>query len=145
MATKFRIARKAALLGIHTYIANGKTPGILPQLLAGEGLFTCFPGQKSTSNLKKRLAYQNAVRKGAVHINEGAAAVLRNREQVSSLLPVGVTEVEGEFDKGDLIGIILAGEEIGLGMAQYGAATARKYLGQKGKKALIHYDYLLIG
>lgn len=145
MNTKYRIARKAAVLGVHTIIANGKKDQILHDIWAQKGEYTLFPSQKNTSNLKKRLAYQGAEPKGKIVINEGAAQVLRAVERVSSLLPVGVTAIEGNFERGDIVAILCGTEELGIGMAQYGAATARKYMGQKGKKALVHYDYLLIG
>jgi len=53
--------------------------------------------------------------------------------------------VIGEFQKGDIIKIQnTKKEDIGIGMAQYNAERAKEYIGQKGKKALIHYDYLFI-
>lgn len=145
MNTKYRIARKAAVLGVHTIIANGKKDQILHDIWEQTGEYTLFPSQKKTSNLKKRLAYQGAEPKGKIIINEGAAVALRAEERVSSLLPVGVTAIEGEFERGDIVAIFCGSEELGIGMAQYGSTTARKYVGQKGKKALVHYDYLLIG
>jgi glutamate 5-kinase len=145
MNTKYRIARKAAILGVHTIIANGKKDNILHEIWNQSGAYTLFPSQKKASNLKKRLAYQGAETKGKIVINEGAAQALRAAERVSSLLPVGVTAVEGEFERGDIVAIFCGDEELGIGMVQYSSTTARKYLGQKGKKALVHYDYLLIG
>ncbi|WP_421797487.1 glutamate 5-kinase [Haliscomenobacter sp.] len=145
MNTKYRIARKAAVLGVHTIIANGKKDQILHDIWEQTGEYTLFPSQKKTSNLKKRLAYQGAEPKGKIIINDGAALALRAEERVSSLLPVGVTAIEGDFERGDIVAIFCGAEELGIGMAQYGSATARKYVGQKGKKALVHYDYLLIG
>ena len=83
--------------------------------------------------------------KGVVYINEGAAKVLCSTEKVSSLLPVGVTKIEGTFKKGDIIKIVdEAANLIGIGVAQYGVDRAQEYLGKNGKKALVHYDYLLI-
>lgn len=145
MNTKYRIARKAAILGVDTIIANGKKDQILHEIWLQTGEYTLFPSQKKTSNLKKRLAYQAAEPKGKIIINAGAAQALLAEERVSSLLPVGVTAIEGEFERGDIVAIYCGTEELGIGMAQYSALTARKYLGQKGKKALVHYDYLLIG
>lgn len=144
MQTKYRIAAKSALLGIDTYIANGKTPDILQMIWEKSGRFTRFPAQKQASNLKKRLAHQPAERRGVVHLNEGAAEVLRSPHRVSSLLPVGLTRIEGDFEPGDLISLQHEEQEIGIGVARYSAATARKYIGQKGGKPLVHYDYLLI-
>jgi len=64
---------------------------------------------------------------------------------VTSLLPVGITNVEGNFEKGDIIKIKNEkGKDIGLGRAEYGSDVAEKNAGKKGKKALIHYDYLFL-
>ncbi|MCB0572158.1 MAG: glutamate 5-kinase, partial [Phaeodactylibacter sp.] len=146
MHTKFRIAQKAARAGIATYIANGRRANILLDILKGQYTATRFPATGKLSNLKKRLAYGEGESKAAVHINRGAEVALCAPYKISSLLPVGITRIEGEFEKGDLIRIINeAGEAIGMGLAQYGSDVARQYLGQQGKRALVHYDYLYIG
>lgn len=144
MHTKFRIAGKAARLGITTIIANGKKREILPAVLSGTGAATRFRPKKRVSNLKKWLAHHSEERKAAVFINAGAATALRAPGRVSSLLPVGIIRIEGDFEKGDIVSIRLDEQEVGIGMAQYSAVTARKYLGQKGKKPLVHYDYLIM-
>lgn len=146
MHTKFRIAQKAAKAGITTYIANGRRPGILADILKEQFTGTRFPAIGRLSNLKKRLAYGEAESKAAVFINRGAEEALCSPDKVSSLLPVGVTRIEGDFQKGDLVRILNeSGEMIGLGLAQYGSDAARQHLGQQGRRALVHYDYLYIG
>jgi len=71
--------------------------------------------------------------------------VLCSTEKVSSLLPVGVVKIEGTFKKGDIIKIVdETGHSIGMGVAQYGVEKAQEFIGENGKKALVHYDYLLI-
>lgn len=145
MHTKFRIAQKAAKVGISTYIANGSRQNILLDILNGNYIGTRFKPQQNVSNVKKWMAYSEEEEKGKVIINEGAAKAIRDMEKVSSLLPVGVTKIEGDFQKGDLILILSeAGKTIGYGLAQYDATTAKTYLGQQGHKALIHYDYLFV-
>jgi glutamate 5-kinase len=58
---------------------------------------------------------------------------------------VGITQIEGSFQKGDIIKIVIQnGQAIGVGMAQYNSAIAQTYLGEKNKKPLIHYDYLFL-
>lgn len=144
MLTKFRFARQAARVGIVTYIANGKRPNVLTDLTAGEPAGTRFHARQPLNNLKKWMAYHSAGHKGEVIINAGAAE--RLRASVSSLLPVGILRVEGEFERGDLLRILdESGQTIGHGMAQYGATAARQWLGLKGKKPLVHYDYMYIG
>ncbi len=146
MHTKFRIAQKAAKVGITTIIANGRRANILLNIMKGDFTGTRFLPAGSLSNVKKRLAYHSTESKAAVHINAGAEAALCSPEKASSLLPVGIIRIEGDFQKGDIVRIINAeGQPIGLGQVQYGADTARQYIGQKGKRALVHYDYLYIG
>ena len=144
MMTKFRFAQKAARLGITTWIANGKRPDVLSDILIkGEPVGTCFHAQAALKQRKRWLAHGDPARKGSVTINEGAEQALR--ERVSSLLPVGVLRVEGDFEKGDLVQIVgEKGEPVGLGKARFGAEAARKMIGQKGKKPLVHYDYLYL-
>ena len=145
MHTKFRIAQKAAKVGITTIIANGRRANILPDILRGDFVGTRFLPAESLSNVKKRLAYNVAESKAAIYINAGAEAALCSPEKASSLLPVGITHIEGDFQKGDIVRIVnTAGQPIGLGQAQYGSDTARQYMGQQGKRALVHYDYLYI-
>ncbi|GJM36431.1 MAG: glutamate 5-kinase [Saprospiraceae bacterium] len=145
MHTKFRVAQKAAKVGIATFIANGRRVGILEDILAGQGISTCFQASDPLSNVKKWIAYNELGYKGKVFINEGAADVLLSQERVSSLLPVGIIRLEGTFEKGDLLSIYQEnGERIGLGIAQYDSDTALAYLGQQGQKELVHYDYLVI-
>ena len=77
-------------------------------------------------------------------MNQGAFEALTG-EKASSLLPVGVTAVEGEFEKGDIVRIISPdGLPAGVGKVSLGSQKAREIMGQKGKKPLIHYDYLYI-
>lgn len=145
MSTKYRIAQKAAKVGIATYIANGRRQNILIDILADNFIGTRFIPQSVVSNLKKWIAYNELERKGQVHINLGAEEAICSPDKVSSLLPVGISGIEGDFQKGDLIVIINEkGEQIGLGIAQYSASVARQNLGQKGKKPLIHYDYMYV-
>ena len=75
-------------------------------------------------------------------INAKAEEALRGSKAVS-LLPVGVTAVEGDFEEGDIIDVVNAkGETIALGRSAYSAAEARKVMGVHDVRPLIHYDYL---
>jgi glutamate 5-kinase len=145
MATKFKMAQKAAKLGITTFIADGKQPDVIQRILNGEAIGTRFVPEHAQSNLKKRLAHQEIPEKGIITINQGAAERLLDKSLATSLLPVGITAVSGDFDAGDLVKIQTEdGLPLGVGKAQYNAEKAIQYMGQKGKKALIHYDYLYI-
>jgi len=146
MITKFSIAKKIAMSGTPVHIANGFTGNILLNIVEGnkntiQTIFT--PGRKTTT-FKKWLAHSDTVVKGAVHINAGAAARLRDR-YATSLLPVGVTGIEGEFAKGDIIQIIdNNGIAIGLGRSEYSSDTIRKKAGEHNAKPVIHYDYMYL-
>ena len=145
MSTKMRIARKAAKVGITTFIANGKRENILLNILNGNYIGTKFKATTTVSNLKKWIAYNELEKKGLVQINKGAEEVLCASDKVSSLLPIGIIHLEGNFLKGDIVQIINEQKELlGLGIAQYGIEKAKEFMGLKNKKPLIHYDYLFI-
>jgi glutamate 5-kinase len=147
MLTKTNIARKVAEEGITVFIANGTKDNILTDLLdtSVEAVCTRFtPGEKASSAVKKWIAHSEGFAKGEVHINEGCQKALLN-DKASSLLPVGITRIEGSFEKGDIIRIYnQEGQSIGVGKAQYGSLTAQDVMGKKGEKPLVHYDYLYL-
>ncbi|RZK51090.1 MAG: glutamate 5-kinase, partial [Hymenobacter sp.] len=144
MLTKCSIAHKVAGLGISVHIANGKTPDILLNIVNESAISTWFQPSKKASGTKKWLAHAQAAQ-ATVHINAGARAALLAPGQASSLLPVGVVRIEGEFQKGDLVRLVdETGHALGLGLAEYGADKARERLGQHGQRPLVHYDYLFL-
>ena len=66
-------------------------------------------------------------------------------ERITSLLPIGIIAVKGEFLKGDIVRIVdQQGAKIGLGKAEYSAVNASEKIGKNGQKPLVHYDYLYI-
>ena len=145
MLTKIRICQKVAQNGINAYIANGKTPDIITKLIKGDTICTYFPAEKERSSIKKWIAQTEGSINGQVKINQGAELALGSSDCVASLLPVGITSINGSFKKGDLIQIINEKEEvIGVGISAYGAKKAKAAIGKKDVKALIHYDYLLM-
>ena len=147
MLTKCHIARKVAEEGIRVIIANGKRDNILTDLLSHpEGtLHTEFtPNAEPASNMKKWLAHSASFAKGLVHINDKAAKVLRGDRAVSLLL-VGVTAIEGEFEEGDIVTIADSeGRRMGVGRSAYGSNDARRLIGKHDVKPLVHYDYLCL-
>jgi glutamate 5-kinase len=142
--TKCHTAQRVAGLGIPVTIANGKTPDIINLLIGGENLGTHFMAKKSTSGIKKWIANAHALAKGHVVVNEGAKNRLQS-SNASSLLPVGVIKLEGEFKKGDIIKILDEKQhEIGLGQSKYGSKKALAVIGQKNQKPIVHYDHLYL-
>lgn len=143
MLTKSRIAQKLSLLGITTHIANGKRKNILLDLLkSSDSPATTFLPSKKLSSVKRWIAYSRGYEKGTVFINKCAEDIITSKSKAISLLPVGITKIEGDFEKGEIIKVKNEqGADIGFGMAQYSSQKAKEFLGQKGKKPLIHYDY----
>lgn len=144
MLTKSNMARKIARLGIPVHLANGSKDNILHGVLADSVAHTCFQPYKGASATRRWIAHTDNYAKGSVQVNEGACAALVS-SKASSLLPVGITVVSGEFAKNDIIRILdPQGRKIGLGMVKYDSTTAREYMGKGHQPALIHYDYLYL-
>ena len=161
MLTKTNIARKVADEGITVIIANGKRDNILVDLLHQE-LPSLFPDVQSSaldsqltytrfipapqpvSSVKKWIAHSEGFAKGELHIDDCATKVLASDKAVS-ILPIGITDVRGEFEKDDIVRIIdFEGNPIGVGKANCSSEQAREAMGKHGKKPVVHYDYLYI-
>jgi len=147
MITKTNIARKVADEGITVIIANGKRDNILTNLIyhPDETVSTRFiSAPERVSSVKKWIAHSEGFAKGRIIINEQAANVV-NSEKAVSILPVGVTAIEGEFEKDDIVRIIdHTGKQIGVGRSGFSSEEARSLIGKRDKKALVHYDYLCL-
>lgn len=146
MQTKYNIARKIAEEGIEVIIANGKKDNILIDLLnKPETVCTRFiPSMKSVSTVKKWIAHSESFAKGEIHINKGAKDALTSSKAVS-LLPVGITNVEGIFEADDIVRIMdEAGLQIGVGRTAFDNEAVTKLIGHNNSKPIIHYDYLYI-
>lgn len=146
MLTKYSIAREIAAEGIDVYIANGTRDSIITDIVREKDVpRTRFPAAESSkSGVKKWLSHSDTFAKGIVYVNKGARDALLDNK-ASSLLMIGVSRIEGFFKKGDIVRIFDEKEkQIGIGMSQYDSKKADQYIGEKRKKPLIHYDYLLI-
>lgn len=145
MLTKCRIAQKVADEGILVIIANGKCPNVLLELLTEGSSTPCtrfLPSSKPVSSVKKWIAHSEGFAKGEIRINRGAEVALLAPE-ANSLLLIGVTKVEGEFEKDDIVRIVNEdGKSLGLGCVGYSSDEARRLIGSRDRKPLIHYDYL---
>jgi glutamate 5-kinase len=144
MRTKSNIAHKVAGLGIHVHIANGKTEGILEKVVSEEKVGTHFLPKKNASNIKRWVANAEGLAKTAIIIDEGARQALLS-EKPTSLLPVGVKQIEGTFAKGEIVRIKDSeGNIIGLGRAQFASEKLEELKAEKRQKELVHYDYLYL-
>lgn len=147
MLTKTNIARKVADEGITVIIANGKRDNILVDLIQHPESTLCtrfIPSAEPVSSVKKWIAHSEGFAKGELHINYCATELLFSDKAVS-ILPVGITDVIGEFEKDDIVRIVdLGGKPIGVGKANCDSTQAREAMGKHGKKPVVHYDYLYI-
>ena len=145
MLSKYAIAARAAEEGIRVIIANGKREGIIKDLYHNVPDTVCtefVPAEGGVSSVKKWIAHSSGFAKGTVTVNANARKALCGESAVS-LLPVGVVSVQGDFEEGDIIGILdPAGELFAVGRSSYSAEQAREVIGQHDCRPLVHYDYL---
>jgi glutamate 5-kinase len=156
MRSKASAAEMAGAAGIPAVICDGTAAGTLISAAAGEGVGTRFhPHEERTSSFKLWLRYAKPAH-GTVRVDGGAARVLR--EQGSSLLPVGITGVEGEFEAGDAVEVALDDEGIGggfgKGIVNYSAVELRRIKGMRTEQVrellphasdeAVHRDYFVL-
>lgn len=145
MHSKLAIARKTARLGTEVVIADGRDPEVLLKVTGERAAGTRFPARGGLSPAKRWLASADGHAAGSVTVNAGAESALLDRSRLTSLLPVGIESLAGAFNRGDVIQIRnTAGKVLGCGRARYGHEEARRLIGQRGQKPLIHYDYLYL-
>ena len=107
MGTKCGIARKVADEGVAVVIARGDRPNVLVDIIRNPGSVphTLFePSTEPLSNIKRWIAHSDSFAKGVIRVNAEAASILRSDRAVS-LLPVGVTAIEGEWEEGDIVNV----------------------------------------
>jgi len=154
MITKILAAKRAAGSGASTVIAWGREPEALVRLARGEALGTLLVAQTQKKQARKQWMADHLQMRGAVVVDAGAAAKVR--DEGKSLLPIGMTAVEGDFSRGDVIAVRDAsGVEIARGLANYAAAEARllcrkpstefeKLLGYAAEPEMVHRDNLVL-
>ncbi len=147
MLTKYHIARKVADEGITVIIANGKKDNILLDLVDKKKDAVCtrfIASPKVTSNVKKWIAHSDGFAKGEIYINNGAKEALLG-EKATSLLAVGISKIEGDFEKDDIVRIFDEEKQsVGVGRVAYNSEKLQEIIGRKGGKPVIHYDYLYL-
>jgi glutamate 5-kinase len=127
MATKVTAARRAARSGAHTVIASGREPEILLRLARGEIVGTQLLAGRAKLAARKQWMADHLQLRGWVTVDDGAAQRLRT--QGASLLPVGVVDVQGDFERGDVIAVRDgAGVEVARGLSNYAASQARRIM-----------------
>jgi len=152
MRSKVAAARMARASGIPAVICDGTVERTLVAVAGGDATGTRFHSHpERASSFKLWLRYAKPSH-GTLRVDEGAARVLRERG--SSLLPVGITEVEGEFEAGDAVEVSADGEAIGKGIVNYSASELRRIKGMRSDEVrellphaseeAVHRDYFVL-
>ncbi len=154
MITKILAAKRAAGSGASTVIAWGREPDALVRLTKGEAIGTLLVAQTAKNQARKQWMADHLQLRGAVVVDAGAARKLL--EEGKSLLPIGMTSVEGEFSRGEVIAVRdEQGVEIARGLANYASSEARllcrkpsgdfeKLLGYMAEPEMLHRDNLVL-
>jgi glutamate 5-kinase len=152
MRSKVVAAEMATAAGIPTVIANGQLAGTISAAVQGEQVGTTFLARlDKVSSFKLWLKYAKPAR-GRVQIDAGAARALRDGG--TSLLPVGVVEVAGDFEAGDAIEVICGDQQVGKGICNYSSDELRRVRGMKSAAVrellplvsdeAVHRDYFVL-
>jgi glutamate 5-kinase len=154
MITKILAAKRAAGSGAGTVIAWGREPDVLLRLARGEAIGTALHAATPKLAARKLWMVDHLQMRGAVRVDAGA--VVKLRAEGKSLLPIGVTEVQGDFHRGDVIAVLAPdGAELARGLANYSGAESRliarkpssefeALLGYAAEPELIHRDNLVL-
>ena len=131
MQSKLAAARKATRSGAAVVIAPANRPQVIIQVLAGKDVGTFLPSFHKALRARKHWIAYTLRPRGAVLVDEGAARALQGGK--SSLLPVGVLGVRGDFNPGDSVELVAAGGlVIGRGLARLSAVDVARAAGKKG-------------
>ena len=132
MSSKLKAAKMVTESGGSVIIANGDDPDILTKIYAGQEAGTVFFPNKKLLARKRWLGFA-VTPKGHLIIDDGAVSVLVNKGK--SLLPIGVTDVQGTFEKGDVVSIVTTtGKEVARGLTNYGYKDALQIRGKKSRE-----------
>ncbi|GDX58482.1 glutamate 5-kinase [Comamonadaceae bacterium] len=154
MITKILASKRAAGSGASTVIAWGREPDVLLRLTQGEAIGTLLVAQTQKNQARKQWIADHLQLRGSVTVDPGAVQQLRAGGK--SLLPIGMTAVEGNFSRGDVIAVCdPQGLEVARGLANYASAEARlicrkpssefaKLLGYVSEPEMVHRDNLVL-
>jgi len=154
MQTKILAAERAAKTGATTVIASGRQDQVLISLSEGQAIGTMLTARQTPHVARKRWLSDQLRAKGTLTLDDGAVGKLL--ENGSSLLAVGVTDCEGNFQRGELVTCVdRQGAEIARGLINYSAEETRKLkghstgkitelLGFEREQELIHRDNLVM-
>jgi glutamate 5-kinase len=142
MITKIEAAKLATASGVTVIIADGREPDIIPRLASGEKLGTHFLPTTSKLESRKRWILSGLCVRGKLVVDSGAALALKRQNR--SLLAAGIKQIEGKFDRGDLVDIYdTEDSHLGCGLVNYSSSDVAIIKGaHSGKIAtLLGFDY----
>ncbi len=153
MITKVLAAKRAARSGAHTAIASGREPDIMPRLAAGEAIGTLLVADTQPLAARKQWLADHLQLAGKLMLDAGAVKALKEGR---SLLPVGVSNVEGDFERGAVVACVSPeGHELARGLTNYASSETRRIAGKPSgdieailgyidEPELIHRDNLIL-
>ncbi len=142
MVTKIEAAKLATASGVTVVIADGREPDVILSLAAGEAIGTRFLPLTDKLESRKRWMVSGLSTRGGLIVDSGAARALRKQNR--SLLATGIKQVEGEFQRGDVVTVYdHKGALLGCGITNYSSADIGIIKGAHSKKiaTLLGYDY----
>ena len=142
MVTKLQAAGLATASGVDVVIARGRLENVIPGLARGDALGTFFPSHTTKMESRKRWMLSGLNSRGSVRVDGGAASALKKSGR--SLLPAGVVEVSGSFQRGEVLSILDGdGNRIACGLANYGVEDARAIAGKQSGDIfeILGYEY----
>jgi glutamate 5-kinase len=142
MITKLQAAKLATGGGSDVFIAHGLEPDVLVRLARGEHVGTMLPARGTRMESRKRWMLSGLATRGAIIVDVGAAKALLERSK--SLLPAGVSGVQGPFKRGDTVNICLpGGQPIACGITNYGDADVAAICGVRSDRIgeVLGYQY----
>jgi len=142
MITKIEAAKLATASGVTVVIADGREPNVILRLAGGEAVGTRFLPITSKLESRKRWMLSGLSTKGRLVVDSGAALALKKQKR--SLLAAGIKQVEGKFQRGDIVNIYSPeGSRLGCGITNYSSADIEAIKGaHSGEIAtLLGYDY----
>ncbi|MBL4783561.1 MAG: glutamate 5-kinase [Porticoccaceae bacterium] len=154
MITKLQAARLAARSGANTVIAGGRDANVLLKVFAGDEVGTLLVADSAPLVARKQWLAGHLQVRGTLVLDDGAVRVLQ--KQGKSLLPVGVSTIQGEFTRGEMVCCVDSqGQEVARGLVNYGSAETSKIIGKSSHcivqelgycnaNELIHRDNLVL-
>jgi glutamate 5-kinase len=154
MISKIRAAARAARSGADTSIASGREPDVLTRLADGEEIGSFLHADTEPLAARKQWLADHVRLSGRLMLDAGAAKALRANGK--SLLPIGVHNVDGDFERGEVVACVAPdGREIARGLVNYSATEARRIVGHASRDIeavlgyvnepeLIHRDNLVV-